>query len=45
MVIGNQQIATAFDQTHHRVMHIERNQAALSGPNFSRSSDTHAGKT
>jgi hypothetical protein len=29
VVVGDQQIAPAFDQAHHRVVHVQRNQAAL----------------
>jgi hypothetical protein len=31
VVIGQQQIAAAFGQVHHRVVHVERDQAALQG--------------
>jgi hypothetical protein len=31
MVVGNEQIAAAFDQPEHRIVHIERNQPALDG--------------
>ena len=31
VVVGNQQVAAAFDQTHHRIVHIEGNQAAFDG--------------
>ena len=32
VVVGQQQVATAFDQTQHRIVHIERDQAALDRP-------------
>ena len=34
MVVGDQQITAAFNQAHHRVMHIERDQPAFERAEF-----------